>query len=509
MPIVRYPRDSNVYWSGKYSECRANGSIEQYVDSVLRKLSLPVSGIFLHSDGIIGKNEHDRIYARIQGTHKTLALQNEATFSQVENQKEPGTYPIVCTLCSRDMDRTNILLTPLDDDTFQNGIQSIFTGLTLPAWEDRENVVFWRGGSSGYDRPSSLRMDVTAHLYDRGDCDVRITPWGNWENEFMIRKEYFAERCDMSKHVQYKYLLIVDGNCIASNHQWVFGSGAVPIMITHPKNDYWFKRYLKPMINYVPVAYDLSDLHEKIDWLQSHPQEAKSIAQEALRFSETIFSPEFQKYHIETELYTMLFGSSAIEYFYREKSTTPSDIHEHLPTLREYASRCNSVTECGVREIVSSYAFASGLKQNPKNSLTMIDLYTSAKMKTFLELCQREGVHASFIEGSDTSCERFSTDLLFIDTWHIYGHLKRELAYWHSFVGKYIILHDTTVDAWYGETIRGGGDPQKQSIESGYPVEEITRGLWPAVEEFLRDHPEWSIERRYENNNGLTILSRA
>jgi hypothetical protein len=37
-------------------------------------------------------------------------------------------------------------------------------------------------------------------------------------------------------------------------------------------------------------------------------------------------------------------------------------------------------------------------------------------------------------------------DLTFIDTWHIYGQLKRELAKFAPITNKYIIMHDTTVD---------------------------------------------------------------
>jgi hypothetical protein len=138
----------------------------------------------------------------------------------------------------------------------------------------------------------------------------------------------------------------------------------------------------------------------------------------------------------------------------------------------------------------------------------MIDIYRSENVTPFLDMCANENINAKFVCGSDTTCELIPTDMLFIDTWHVYGHLKRELAYWHSAVRKYIIMHDTTVDAIHGETIRGGMDARAQSIESGYPVEEITRGLWPAVEEFLAAHPEWVIEHRYVNNNGLTILKR-
>jgi hypothetical protein len=69
-------------------------------------------------------------------------------------------------------------------------------------------------------------------------------------------------------------------------------------------------------------------------------------------------------------------------------------------------------------------------------------------------------------------------------------------------------MHDTTVDELYGETLRVGWDANKQSKETGIPVDEITKGLWPAIEEFLEEHPEWNLEKRYTNNNGLTILSR-
>jgi len=56
--------------------------------------------------------------------------------------------------------------------------------------------------------------------------------------------------------------------------------------------------------------------------------------------------------------------------------------------------------------------------------------------------------------------------------------------------------------------LRVGWDPIKQSKETGIPIEEITKGLWHAIEEFLVEHPEWKIKERFRNNNGLTILCR-
>lgn len=193
---------------------------------------------------------------------------------------------------------------------------------------------------------------------------------------------------------------------------------------------------------------------------------------------------------------------------YKKLCKTPSDINEHLPTLARYASYCKHVTECGVRSAVSSYAFAKGLVGREGTRLIQVDLGTHEKIIAFQSACTREGVQSTFYQQSDLECPIEETDLLFIDTWHIYGQLRREFARWHTYVRKYIILHDTTVDEWHGEVIRLGGDAEHMSRVTGIPVQEIRKGLWPAVQEFVQEHPEWQILERYTKNNGLTVLVR-
>lgn len=197
-----------------------------------------------------------------------------------------------------------------------------------------------------------------------------------------------------------------------------------------------------------------------------------------------------------------------IQTTYERLCQTSSDINEHLPTLARYAAECNHVTECGVRTVVSSYAFASTLLRRPNAKIVQVDPGWHSNIATFQSECAAEGLSTIFHQKSDLECPMEETDLLFIDTWHVYGHLKRELARWHPRVRKYIILHDTTVDEWLGETIRNGWDAARQSRETGIPVDEIRKGLWPAVAEFLVAHPEWKLRERFVNNNGLTVLER-
>ena len=193
---------------------------------------------------------------------------------------------------------------------------------------------------------------------------------------------------------------------------------------------------------------------------------------------------------------------------YESRVRTPSDINEHLGTLRELAAQCSHVTEAGVRGAISSYAFALGLLGREHNTLVQIDPQDSKDAQNFRAQAAKEGLDVVFYNQSDLTCPVELTDMLFLDTWHVYAQLKRELARWCDAVNTYIVLHDTTVDAEIGETVRRRWNIEAQAADSGFPVNEITRGLWPAVTEFLRAHPEWALQARHMHNNGLTILKR-
>lgn len=187
-----------------------------------------------------------------------------------------------------------------------------------------------------------------------------------------------------------------------------------------------------------------------------------------------------------------------------------SDINEHLPKLYEYATKCESVFETGVRGVVSTWAFTYGLLNNNKDKKTIfLNDISPCNINELLEKTNNLNIEVKYKWINNLELELTEKyDLTFIDTWHIYGQLKRELEKFSKNTNKYIIMHDTTVDEWKGETIRCGWDAEKQSLETGIPVEEINKGLWPAIEEFLENNQNWVLEERFTNNNGLTILRR-
>ena len=102
----------------------------------------------------------------------------------------------------------------------------------------------------------------------------------------------------------------------------------------------------------------------------------------------------------------------------------------------------------------------------------------------------------------------YNVDLIFIDTWHVYGQLIRELEKFSKMTNKYMILHDIESFGYSGEPMNSE-DVKQVMMEYNMSLEEVTMGLMPAVNHFLEicGH-EWTIKEVYTNNNGLLILER-
>ena len=213
-----------------------------------------------------------------------------------------------------------------------------------------------------------------------------------------------------------------------------------------------------------------------------------------------------------------LYNEVAIWFKYLMARLYPSDINEHISTLYKYALECSHITELGTRKFqtvssfgVSTRAFILGLIDStalrPK-VLVGVDLEYNSEIDYIENCCYYNNIKYHFYETNHLNEDLEKTDLLFIDSWHVYGHLKRELAKYHSKVRKYIILHHTTIDANVSESIRLNHNIKDKMKQSGYEYEEITRGIWGAIEEFLILHPEFYIKENFTNNNGLTILHK-
>lgn len=164
-----------------------------------------------------------------------------------------------------------------------------------------------------------------------------------------------------------------------------------------------------------------------------------------------------------------------IEERYQELCRTPSDISEHLPTLREYADKVDHVTEFGVRGCVSLHAFlVSKAKKVVAYDIANVNVPACDKL--------------TFICADVLKVDIEPTDLLFIDTLHTEQQLRSELNRHSGKVSRYIVMHDLTM---FGEVGEDG-----------------KRGLKYALKQFLRVTLDWNICYETSANNGLVIIER-
>lgn len=163
-----------------------------------------------------------------------------------------------------------------------------------------------------------------------------------------------------------------------------------------------------------------------------------------------------------------------IELRYQELCNTPSDINEHLPKLREYAEKCNHITELGVRGCVSLFAFLA----SNASKVVAVDI---------LNVAVPDIEKLEFICADDLKIEIEETDFLFIDTLHNRDHCIKELYKHSDKVKKYIGFHDTEIFGIHGDD---GG-----------------KGLNYAIDEFMADGTFIEVYRT-KRNNGLTIIER-
>ncbi|EKK9986969.1 lipopolysaccharide A protein [Vibrio vulnificus] len=142
------------------------------------------------------------------------------------------------------------------------------------AYQNKKNMVAWRG--VGF---QPHRRKVIEAFYDHPRCNIgqtRPEEGQPWEKGFMSIEE----------QLQYKFLLCIEGNDVATNLKWAMSSNSLVIM-SKPKYETWFMEgRLQAGVHYVEVKEDYSDLIEKMDYYLEHEQEALGIVANAHQWVE-------------------------------------------------------------------------------------------------------------------------------------------------------------------------------------------------------------------------------
>jgi hypothetical protein len=150
-------------------------------------------------------------------------------------------------------------------------------------FEEKKDILVWRGKAHQEHRKFFLDKYHTHPLCDVGQIAKKQDKNGiPWEKPKMSLKE----------HLNYKFILTIEGNDVASNLKWVMSSNSLAFMVK-PKYETWFMEgTLIPNYHYVLLKDDYSNVEEKIKYYSEHTEEAKTIIANAHAYIEQFKNQE-------------------------------------------------------------------------------------------------------------------------------------------------------------------------------------------------------------------------
>ncbi len=164
------------------------------------------------------------------------------------------------------------------------------------AWTDRSTAVFWRGSTTGH-RSGGWQSLPRIRLCQIANDNPHL-PMDFGINQ-VVQQEYTDEETDIRSEGlmkpfihsdnfdAYRYHIDIDGN----SNSWpglfikLLSGGAVLKVASQNGYCQWYYDKLVPWVHYIPIAADMSDLIEKVEWITGHDDQARRIGQAGRAFA--------------------------------------------------------------------------------------------------------------------------------------------------------------------------------------------------------------------------------
>ncbi len=149
----------------------------------------------------------------------------------------------------------------------------------------KQNRVIFRGEVDG----KLGRLQFMERWYGHPMCDL-----GDVSSK-INNPLWMSSKRSIYEHLDYKFIMALEGNDVASNLKWVMSSNSLAVM-PPPCFETWFMEgRLIPNYHYVAIKPDFSDLEERLQYYIDHPEEAEQIIQHAHEWVDQFKDPMREK----------------------------------------------------------------------------------------------------------------------------------------------------------------------------------------------------------------------
>lgn len=142
---------------------------------------------------------------------------------------------------------------------------------------EKENILLWRGGAGNFMRQDFVRKFKNHPLCNV--CDINDPAYNS-----KSRTDFHGGYLSIDEQLNYKFILSLEGNDVATNLKWIMSSNSLCFSPKHHFETWFMEEKLIPNYHYVLIKDDFSDLIDKIQYYSEHSDEALNIIEHAHHF---------------------------------------------------------------------------------------------------------------------------------------------------------------------------------------------------------------------------------
>ncbi len=156
------------------------------------------------------------------------------------------------------------------------------------SWREKRDMAIFRGDLGIQKENRNIFMRRFANGQSKW---VDAASTNRWEEH----PEWQKDKMTIEEHLDYKFIMSLEGNDVASNLKWVMSSNSIAVTPKLTCETWFMEGRLKPNYHYIEVKDDFSDLEERLEYYTNHPEEAEAIIAHAHEYVDQFRDEEREK----------------------------------------------------------------------------------------------------------------------------------------------------------------------------------------------------------------------
>jgi len=134
------------------------------------------------------------------------------------------------------------------------------------------------------------RIDFFEKYFHHPLCDI-----GQVNKDQGKPELWYKPKMSLKNHLDYKFILSLQGNDVATNLKWIMSSNSIAVM-PNPTIETWFMEgTLVGGKHFIEIKPDFSDLESQLQYYIAHPQVCMTIIENAHEHCSQFFNPDQEK----------------------------------------------------------------------------------------------------------------------------------------------------------------------------------------------------------------------